>query len=220
MLTVTFILLASMSAAQSSIGGGPTEKNCTAQSSPSTALVDQSPIAKETKAQTQLWTNIDRVLEKIPEGTAVDQTQFESAFGTDQAALLLQAGLVSITSVNKPGTPHHFVLAFASPGATHTSSGDLVHERTVEFDSKTVNGRFEMEHIKGVTGKGIITVTIDDVKIAHLPGGNTSLTGHGRKIIPLGSKTFIFAPDGQQVLGAASGKSEPVKIGAGGLVCP
>jgi hypothetical protein len=200
MLTTILIIFASIPAAHLGIGAGQTGPLPTLQDGPVTAIITQGNAARETALQTLLWTNIDRVLDKIPEGTIVDRSQFENTLGTDKAALLLQVGLLSITSVSKPEMPDHFVLAFASKGQAHTSSGDLIHERVVEFDTREANGQFEMAHIKGVTARGIITVNVDDAKIAHLSNGNTSLTGHAHKLIPLGSRTFIFDPDGKQVL--------------------
>jgi len=167
----------------------------------------QTAAEAESAIQTQLWTNIDTMLDQVPPGTAVDRTQFEARFGIQSAQQLEKAGLVSVTNTAKPPHVSHFVLVFNGKGTVDTKNGELDHGITVDFDySKSPNGQVDLEKVQGLTCKGKSgikswgTATVDDVTIVHEKNGNVQLTGKAHWEFFHGQATYEFGPDGKQIV--------------------
>jgi hypothetical protein len=149
----------------------------------------------ELQEQQKFFTHIDQVISRIPRNTTVDAARFDAYLGRDNAALARAAGLNSISRYSND----HVVLNFNAAETYNSPDGSLIRDRRLEFDYSNRNGTTELANIQGLRASSGVTVNVDDVKLTHLPGGNTRLQAEGSWGFFHGSKTLVFGPNGETI---------------------
>jgi hypothetical protein len=145
--------------------------------------------------QEQLFfSRLDVVLTEMKPNQTVNDAQFDSMFGQD-AQVMRAAGLVSITR----DAGNHMTMKFQSPQTFNTTDGIIYRADTVECDFSRRNGVSELSNITGIRASSGVTATVDDLRIAHLPNGNTRIDAEGHWGLFSGERTLLFGPDGESI---------------------